>query len=289
MTNRLEFPDIIVELGINHNGLIGMAYEMLWSLHRVVDDYPGNIYAKTQKRTPRISVPKEMWNKIRPHPGTGEEMTYIEYKERMEFTVDEHYNLGLEALELGFAGYFASVWDNQSVDDMVAARTSLLKIPSAKMTNHDLIRKCNETGLPLIMSIGMSNLAEVIESVSYVDDLENLTLMVTTSTYPCSDEEIGLGRIRQLSDRFPSVQRIGFSSHSISPYPVIYSIVAGASIVEFHYTLDRALPGSDHSSSLELPAVELIVRELERIPKLFLHDELRPTVSEIKKIRELRG
>lgn len=289
MINTLVYPDIIIELGINHNGNFDTAQEMLHSLAHVVKKYPGKIYAKTQKRTPRLCVPREMWDTPRKHPDTGEEMTYIEYKERMELDTDQHGNLAYLAVnDLGFAGYFVSVWDNDAVDDALKFAVRLLKIPSPHITNLPLINKCADTGLPMIISTGMSSLSDVAQALSRIPVSTPLTLMVTTSTYPCPDEEIGLGRLGLLADKYPYA-KIGFSSHSVSPYPVIYSTLVGAEVVEFHYTLDRSMQGSDHSSSLELPAVELIARELARIPKLFMHDKLDPTKSESKKMKELRG
>jgi len=286
MKDVLEYPDLIVEVGINHNGSVGIFEKMIDHLAPVVKMYQGKVYIKTQKRTPELAVPKHMWNTPRAHPLTGEQMTYIEYKRQMEFDMDTYIHLAKLASSIGAAGFTASVWDTESVKFVASLNPPFLKIPSAMLTNDELVKACIATGIPIILSTGGSTLSNIYAALNLFSNAP-LTLMVTTMTYPCPDREIGLGRMALFQHMWHDYD-VGFSSHSASPFPAIYAGILGASTIEFHYTLDRTMSGSDHAASLELPAVELIARELNRFPELMKHDQIAPTESELKKLSELR-
>lgn len=271
-------PILVAELGINHQG----SFETLVDMANVFLG-KGADYVKTQMRTPRLCVPKDQWNK--PKEWNGQVMTYIEYKELMEFT-EEQYDL---FDKMFCEKWFPSVWDLPSLEKASKYDLSYIKIPSAMLTNLELIAESAKL-FPIVISTGMSNWEQITNAVWTACKYSNdITLLHCTSTYPVVDKEVNLKAIKTLRDSFSEARAIGFSSHSASPYPAIYSALLGAEFIEIHTTLDRTLPGSDHAASIEPPGVSLIARELKRIPDLLGDGEIRVYESEIEPMKKLRG
>lgn len=268
---------LVAELGINHNGSFDSLMEMASTFL-----YHGADYVKTQMRTPRLCVPESQWNK--PKEWNGEIMTYIEYKELMEFNESQY-----DEFDRMYTGYwFPSVWDIESLERASVYDLPFIKIPSAMVTNLDLIREAARL-FPIVISTGMSDWYQIEQAVeaarTYSSDL---TLLQCTSTYPVRDDEVNLLAMKTLMEYY-GPDHVGFSSHSSSPYPAIYSALLGAEFIEVHATLDRSLPGTDQGASLEPRGIALIARELERIPHLMGDGIIRIYQSEIEPMEKLRG
>jgi len=296
-----DVAELIIEVGINHQGSVDIAKEMIDEVVRAADntDFPKDkLFFKFQKRNPEVSVPMHMWDKPRKDLLTGEDVLYIEYKRRMEFSENQFYELIWHSRNTG--GVFVSVWDVDSVNFVKKhmGKSPYIKIPSPHLTNDTLIEAAIATKIPLIMSTGMSTEEEIAHAIGLVpaDYGGNLVVLSCTSSYPCPDSEVNLNKMFELPmigdhclrDKYDE-PRIGFSSHSIGPFPVLYALAFGAEMVEIHFTLDRAMPGSDHSASLEIPAIELIMREAQRIPVLRGDGEFHVYDSELPKRKSLRG
>ena len=267
---------LLGELGINFNG----DYPTLIQMSDLALDYMD--YIKIQMRTPRLCVPKDQWDKPREW-FDGTPMTYIEYKEKIE--------MGDEELDKWFDKYdgraFASVWDIPSLERLEKYKPPFIKIPSAMLTNSDLINASIDTGIPIILSSGMSEIYEIDAAMKLFPKWYNVILMHCNSSYPAKDEETDLLAMKSLRDRY-SVP-VGFSSHSPSPYPSLYAMVLGAWGIEVHMTLDRSMKGTDQSASLEWPALSLISRERSRIPQLLGSSVKRVYASELPSRKKLRG
>jgi N-acetylneuraminate synthase len=230
-----------------------------------------------------------MWNKRRISPVSGRDVSYIEYKREIEFGENEY-----AAIDEMIPGrWFVSVWDAPSVYFITSnfPDAPYLKIPSAHLTSAELIDECVLTDIPLIMSTGMSTSKEILSAVERVPRGYPLTLLACVSSYPCWDDEIHLNKINILRSIFAYREEIefGYSNHSPSSYPSIYAGLLGAEMIEIHVTLNRALPGSDHAASLEMRAVELVLRELKRLPELFGPNEITVFPGELEKRKSLRG
>lgn len=268
---------LIAELGINHNGsvknLIKMSEMALGA---------GFDYLKVQLRTPRICVPKDQWNKPREW-FDGTQMTYIEYKERIELN-DEQLGMWMKQYQ-GRA--FASVWDIPSLEKLVRYKPPYIKIPSALLTNDSLLNTAIDTGIPIILSTGMSTMEEIDHAVNLFPSTYDLVLMHCTSTYPVADEEINLRVMKTLRDRY--MVPVGYSSHDKSPFSSLYALALGAWGIENHVTLDRSMKGTDHGSSLEKPALELIARERSRINVIMGDGIKRLYDSELSSRKKLKG
>jgi N-acetylneuraminate synthase len=143
-----------------------------------------------------------------------------------------------------------------------------LKIPSALITNRALLAAYRNTGLPLLVSTGMSTWEEIDDAMEVLTDVgpertRELTLMMCTSTYPAPLAEMNLSCIPVMAERYGLP--VGFSSHAVSPWPAVYATCFGATVIEAHLTLSRASWGSDQAASLEPAAFKKMVQEIRDI------------------------
>lgn len=289
-----DLPEIVLELGINANGSTELAKQMIDMGIAAARStgYPlEKVLFKFQKRTPELATPRAMWRVKRESPVSGKMVDYIDYKHEMEFDCDDYTVIDEYTRRLG-VWFFASVWDRESALFMYDSFPFLpyLKVPSAHLTNESLLVFISDFDTPVILSTGMSTESEITAALAKFDEQREMVILSSTASYPCIDEEINLLKIRTLDDLYSSPsRRIGFSSHSISPYPSIYSNFFDVDMIEVHLTLDRSMKGSDQAASLEKPAVELLMRETLRIPELYGTGELKVYQSELAKRMSLRG
>jgi len=259
--NRLlgdNYPTYIVgEIGINHNGDINIAKQLIEKAK-----WAGMDAVKFQKRTPEICVPPEQQGRMRETPWGY--ISYLDYRHKVEFGVEEYQEIDRYCHEVGI-DWFVSVWDEPSVDFMEENfNTIAYKLPSAALTDHKLLRYVRDTGRPIIMSTGMSTMDEIYEAVG-VGGTGNLLLCHTTSTYPCPPEELNLKMVTTLRNTFPSLP-IGYSGHETGLIPTVIAVAFGACFVERHITLDRAMWGSDQAASVEPGGMALLVKYLRVTP-----------------------
>lgn len=248
---------VIAEIGINHNGSIDLAKKLIEGAAQAGCDA-----VKFQKRTPEICVPLDQWHIERETPWGR--MTYIDYRHRMEFTLDEFAELDRFAREKKIL-WFASCWDEPSVDFIEAFDPPCYKVASASVSDIPLLKKTRATGKPIILSTGMSTMAEIDAAIDALGT-ENLLIAHATSTYPCPLEELNLRMIYTLRDRFPSCP-IGYSGHEVGLAPTWAAVAMGASFVERHITLDRALWGSDQAASVEVGGFAKLVENIRDIER----------------------
>jgi len=245
---------VIAEIGINHNGDVGTAKKLI-----DVATAAGCDAVKFQKRTPAICVPPEQASILRETPwGT---MTYLEYKERIEFGTDEFSEIDAHCRAKNIM-WFASPWDVPSVEFLQNFDTPVFKIASACLTDDELLGAIRATGKPIIMSTGMSTLAEIDHATSLLDRA-NLILGQATSTYPCKPDELNLRAIQSLRERYGVP--VGYSGHETGLQTTIAAVALGAVFVERHITLDRAMWGTDHAASVEPGGLERLVRDIRLV------------------------
>ncbi|MER5324298.1 N-acetylneuraminate synthase family protein [Streptosporangium roseum] len=245
---------VIGEIGINHNGDLDIARRLI-----DVAAEAGCQAVKFQKRTPEICVPLEQRDQIRQTPWG--EMTYMEYKLRTEFGLEEYTEIAAHCRERGLH-WFASPWDVPSVDFLESMDVVTHKIASASVTDLELLRALAATGKPLILSTGMSTLEEIDRAVEILGT-SRLVLMHATSTYPLPPEEANLRTIVTLQERYGVP--VGYSGHERGLQISLAAVTLGAVTVERHITLDRTMWGSDHAASLEPAGLEHLVRDIRII------------------------
>ncbi|MBK6644405.1 MAG: N-acetylneuraminate synthase family protein [Anaerolineales bacterium] len=241
---------VIAEIGINHNGDLDIA-------KRIIDGavHAGADAVKFQKRTPEVSTPLEQQKVMRETPWGY--ITYLDYRYKVEFNEEQYREIDRYCKEKGI-DWMVSVWDEPAVDFMEKFDTPAYKVPSASLTDHNLLKYVRQTGKPIIISTGMSTMEQIHKGVNAVGE-DNLVIMHCTSTYPCEPEELNLKMIETLRNEFPK-NPIGYSGHEVGLVPSAVAVALGACSVERHMTLDRAMWGSDQAASVEPGGFERLVK-----------------------------
>ena len=269
---------IIAEIGINHNGSIETAKKLI-----DMASLSGCDAVKFQKRNPDVCVPNHQKGKMRETPwGT---MTYIEYKYRMEFGKKEYDEIDKYCKEKGIA-WSASPWDLDSLDFIMQYDIPWIKIPSAMITNEELMKASAATGKKVIFSTGMSTYEEIDQAVNWLGDSETLMLHCNSS-YPAPLEDLNLKCIQTLKDRYNC--EVGYSGHEFRLGTSVAAVYLGATCVERHITLDRTMWGSDHMSSVEPQGLIKMVKGIREL-EIALGDGIkRVTEGEKAPRKKLRG
>ncbi|WP_061963299.1 N-acetylneuraminate synthase family protein [Demequina aurantiaca] len=245
---------VIAEIGLNHNGSVETALQLI-----DVAANAGCQAVKFQKRTPAISTPEHMKDTPRETPwGT---MTYLDYRYKVEFEKEEYDQIAAYCHAKGM-DWFASPWDEPSVDFLEDRDAMAYKIASASVTDLSMLAKIRETGKPVILSTGMSTIEQVDAAVETLG-LDNLIILHATSTYPLPPEEANLRMIPTLMERYGVPT--GYSGHEPGLQISLAAVALGACVVERHITLDRTMWGSDHAASLEPQGLDHLVRDIRII------------------------
>lgn len=246
---------VVAEIGINHNGSLDLAKKMIDGAAQAGCDA-----VKFQKRTPEKCVPRDQWNIERDTPWGR--MTYIDYRHKVEFGEKEYAAIDAYCKERGIL-WFASCWDEDAVAFMERFDPPCYKAASAALTDHPLLLAKKATGRPLIISTGMSTMADIESAVEAVGQ-DKLLIAHSTSMYPCQLEDLNLRMVTTLKARFPHCP-IGYSGHETGLAPTWAAVALGATFVERHITLDRAMWGTDQAASVELGGFAKLVSNIRDI------------------------
>lgn len=269
---------IIAEIGINHNGSVEICKKMM-----LLAKYAGVDYIKIQKRTPELCVPEDQKNKEKDTPWG--KMTYLEYKEHIEFNEDQIKELYDYSHEIG-AEFFASVWDIPSVD-LMCKYTKIGKIPSALITDLELCTYARSKFDLFMISTGMSSEDEI---EACVEACNPDIIMHTNSCYPAPYEELNLKYILWLKKKYPT-KKIYWSGHEYGLTTTFAAVGMGVDGFERHICLSHSDWGSDQSSSVEIiPGLFKLVKGVRDIEKAMVYDE-GPRIlfdNELKKKTSLR-
>lgn len=246
----MKSVQLIAEVGINHNGSLQNALNMI-SLAKEV----GFDRVKFQKRTPDLCVPEDKKNKEKRVPWKDEPITYLQYKKDIEFNY-EYKTINTHCNDIGIQ-WFVSVWDIDAAKYMLRFNNDFVKIPSAMLTNTKLLQFCRDNFQTIMLSTGMSTQKEIDQAV---DIGKPDILMHTNSVYPTPIENTNLGYLQYLKDLFPSLS-IGYSNHCADPSALFAAAVLyPIEWVEVHVTLDVTRWGSDQKSSFEFSKLQDIVQ-----------------------------
>lgn len=245
---------IVAEIGINHNGDLEIAKQLIDAAK-----VAGCDAVKFQKRTPEKCVSPEQAEILRETPWGL--ITYMEYRRRIEFGEKEYQEIDRYCREREVT-WFASVWDDDSVDFLEAFDLPCYKIPSACLIAHDLLHYVRAIGRPIILSTGMSTMEQIRAAVDVLGT-ENLLITHCSSSYPCKPDELNLRMLQTLKDEFDCP--IGYSGHEVGLQTTYAAVVLGAYYVERHITLDRAMWGTDQAASVEPGGFIRLVRDIRVI------------------------
>ncbi|MBL96862.1 MAG: N-acetylneuraminate synthase [Legionellales bacterium] len=271
---------IIAEIGINHNGSLEVAKKLI-----DIAAVAGCDAVKFQKRNPDVCVPDHQKDIPRDTPWGI--MSYIDYKHRMEFGQEEYDEIDRYCKEKEIE-WSASPWDMDSLEFLLQYDIPFLKIPSAMITNEQLMRESARSGKEVIFSTGMSNLDEVDQAVEWMREEDaDFSLLHCNSTYPAPLEDLNLKCIQTLKQRYNC--EVGYSGHEFRLGTTVASVYLGATIIERHITLDRTMWGSDHLASVEPQGLIKLVKGIRELEIALGDGHKRVTDGELPVRKKLRG
>jgi len=244
---------VVAEIGINHNGDLKLARRLI-----DVAAAAGCSAVKFQKRTVDVVYTAAELARVRESP-FGD--TNGDLKRALEFGKEQYQEIDSYCKTVGIE-WFASPWDEASVDFLEQFDVPCHKIASASLTDDHLLHHVRATKKPIILSTGMSTMAQIDHAISVLGR-EQLVVLHATSTYPASYEELNLKVIPVLAQRFNVP--VGYSGHETGIASSVAAVVLGACMVERHLTLDRAMWGSDQAASLEPNGMQRLVRDIRLV------------------------
>jgi len=271
----------IVEAGINCNGDVTLAIEMIYRTKAI-----GAQYIKFQKRNPDVCVPEAAKGKMRDTPWGR--MTYLEYKHRTEFSKKDYHQIDDACKQVGIT-WFASVWDMDSLLFMKDMECSIVKIPSAKITDKELCVEARRNFDTVMISTGMSDQIEVDTAIIHA---EPNVVFHSVSCYPCEDNNLNLGYIETLKRIKSPKFEVGYSGHEGPNHlPCILAKGMGASWFERHVTLNRDMWGTDQKASITFDEYKHLIDELNKTDRIIGHRNSGRRVLECEKSsrEKLRG
>jgi len=271
-------PIVVAEIGINHNGDIGLAKANIGLAKGIGADY-----VKFQKRTIDAVYTREELDKPRISPWGK---TNRDQKEGLEFSKGEYDQIDdfCKAINIG---WFATPFDSKSVEFLMQYSPPFMKIASSDVTNVDLLKCVRDTGKPVIMSTGMST-AEQIDAAADILGNSLKYLLHCVSSYPTDDDDVNLSRMLSLRNRYGDRYKIGFSNHSEHIIFSVASMVLESEMIELHITVDRNLYGSDQKSSIGPNGFKRIMEHIARIQRGWGDGSLDPRASEEAAAKKLR-
>jgi N-acetylneuraminate synthase len=269
---------IVAEVGINHNGNLGVAKKLIDMAKAAGCDA-----VKFQKRTIDIVYTPELLDSSRESPWGS---TQRQQKEALEFGKEEYDVVDAYCRKLDI-DWFASAWDVPSQHFLRQYDLKYNKIASALLTHQEMLKTVAEEGKPTLISTGMSSYEDIDSAVNIFKSYNcPYILMHTISTYPSPEEDLNLRMIYELRKRYNCP--VGYSGHETSVSPAVIAATLGAVVIERHITLDRAMYGSDQAASLEKPGLELMVGQIRKIPTVLGNGIKRITTGESVVANKLR-
>lgn len=272
---------MIAEIGLNHNGDIQIAKKLIDASFASNWDC-----VKFQKRTPELCVPEHQRNVMRETPWGR--MSYMEYRYRVEFGKDQYDYIDAYCCEKPIA-WTASFWDLKSLEFLLRYDIPFIKVPSAKLTEHEFLVESAKSGKLVILSTGMSTIEETDAAVEVLEKhgKGNFILMHTNSSYPSPPEDLNLRVIGFLKERYKCI--VGYSGHEFDLEPTVLAASLGANVVERHVTLDHTMWGSDQFASLEVHAMDMLKKRIKNIHIMLGDGNKKVSEKEIEVRKKLRG
>ena len=271
---------IIAEAGVNHNGDILLAKELINSAAAAGADIV-KFQSFTADKIISRSAPKADYQKNT----TATDESQHEMVRKLELTRDHHEILVDECRRKGI-GFLSTAFDTDSFDLLVDMGVECVKIPSGEITNLPYLRYVTRLKMPVILSTGMATMGDIEAALGVIEESgtprEKVTVLHCTTEYPTPMVDVNLHAMKSLGTAFGV--DVGYSDHSKGIEVAIAAVALGAKVIEKHFTLDRTLPGPDHQASLEPNELKAMVDAIRNIEKALGDGIKRPTPSETKNI-----
>ena len=272
----------IAEIGINHNGDMDICRKLI-NLSAAC----GFDAVKFQKRNPDVCVPEAQKSKIRSTPWG--DITYLDYKKRVEFEKEEYDEIDMLCAELNI-DWSASPWDEDSIDFLKDYNLPWVKVPSALINDAEYLSYIGSQFKHIIISTGARDFNDVEKAyklISAQDNCVHLDVLHCNSTYPAPVKDLNLRCIQTLKMAFPQ-SNIGYSGHEYGLLSTIATVALGSKVIERHVTLDKGMWGSDQACSLEPHAMFKLVRGIRELEEALGEDVKKITEAELEKMKSLR-
>ena len=268
---------IIAEIGVNHNGSVDLAKQMIKSASICgVDAVKFQTFVSEDLVTENAKTAKYQENNTN-------ENSQLEMLKKLELSFDDFHELKTYAEDCGVI-FLSSPFDFKSVDLLEKLNVSLYKLGSGELTNFELIDYVSSTNKPIILSTGMATLDEIKETYNHIKNKDNLVILHCITGYPTSFEEANLNFIKTLQNELDVP--IGFSDHSQGIELPIAAVALGACVVEKHFTLDKTLEGPDHKASLNPDEFKAMVSAIRNV-EVAMGDGVRRFSKNEKEIKQV--
>lgn len=263
---------IIAEAGVNHNGSLELAKQLVKKAHEAGVDY---VKLQTFKSEKVVSKNAKKADYQIENTGKKEE-SQLEMVKKLELSYDDHQVLVDYCNDLGIK-FFSTAFDFDSIEYLHSLNLGLWKIPSGEVTNYPFLKRIAQYNEKTILSTGMCDMEDVRDAVNalYKNGLskENLILLHCNTEYPTPFEDVNLKAMDALRKEFDV--EVGYSDHTKGIEVPIAAVALGATVIEKHFTLDRTLPGPDHKASLEPDELKAMVSAIRNIEKAVAGDGIK--------------
>lgn len=270
---------IIAEAGVNHNGSIELAKQLIDKAVEAGVDY---IKFQTFKSENLVTKTAKQADYQKKNIGDSDNSQYNMLK-KLELSEEQHYELINYCNEKGIK-FFSTAFDMDSVDFLASLNLGLWKIPSGELTNYPYVKKIASFGEPVILSTGMSSTEEINDTVNLLINSglpkEKITILHCNTEYPTPMSDVNLLAMNGIKKKYQT--EIGYSDHTVGIEIPIAAVALGAKVIEKHFTLDRSLPGPDHKASLEPDELKAMVLAIRNIEQALGSEEKRVSFSEMK-------
>jgi N,N'-diacetyllegionaminate synthase len=275
---------IIAEIGVNHDGSIKKAKELIDSAA-----YSGADFAKFQTFKAEKIITKQAPKANYQKRSLSDNESQYNMIKRLELNKNSHIEL-LNHCNLKKIKYLSTAFDMESIQDLIDLDIPIMKIPSGEIINFSFLKKIGSLGKPIILSTGMSTMSEISDAVKLLIESgskkDSLTILHCNTEYPTPYEDVNLRAMLSIRDKFNV--KVGYSDHTLGIEVPIAAVAMGASVIEKHFTLDRSSDGPDHAASLEPDELKEMVSSIRNIEKAMGDGLKKPSPSEIKNINIAR-
>ncbi len=275
---------IIAEAGVNHNGSIDIAREMIYAAKKCRVDYVKFQTFKAERIANKLAVQAEyQQNNLK------KASPQVDMLRQLELTFTDFRLLNGCCKETGIK-FMSTPFDLESIDFLTDIGMDYMKVPSGEITNLPYLRRIAKTGIPVIMSTGMCRMGEIEDAMDVLYNgglsTDKITLLHCNTEYPTPMIDVNLRAMDTLRTAFGT--KVGYSDHTKGIEVPIAAVAMGASVIEKHFTLDRTLPGPDHVASIEPDELKQMVDSIRNIEKAIGHSEKQVSASERKNIQVAR-
>lgn len=253
---------IIAEAGVNHNGDLGMALRLVDVAAEAGADYVKFQTFSASKLVTRTALKADYQT-----AALGADESQYEMLRRLELSAEAHHAIAAHCRSRGI-GFLSTGFDVESIDFLISMGVELIKIPSGELTNLPYLRRVGRSGLPVVVSTGMADMAEVEATLAALEQAgtvrSRITVLHCTTEYPAAMADVNLRAMLTMQDRLGVA--VGYSDHTPGIEIPVAAVALGATLIEKHFTLDSNLPGPDHRASLEpaeLTAMIAAIRNVE--------------------------